>query len=1015
MRRLFVASLSIALAAALLGAGAMFSTSGARWGLRLLEGYLPLTAVGVQGSVAGGLRIASLRYADRSVKLMIEQLELSFAGSCLVRGLICVERFHAVSLAVEMNRDGRGSSVEPEPEPVDFAALFAGVPELRVASLRIGELRWLDAGRAQTVSRVRLRGRLGAGGLRADGLAACHALGCIEARAELRPEQRWSVEADWSTPRLSGADDPRRLPASVHLSAQGSLKSVELEATAGEMPGLRVAASAARDSAAVWRLQSAQLYEQGAPVLSAAGTLGALDALAPDLQLTAQNLRAPRATGLEFLRLDGRARLAFQAADPRRTWRLTLAGLRLEEGDRSATLTGTLRASDAPRLPAGRLDARVQIGSGDKSVLIPVSYTRQSASGAPAEVSLPEGLRLPEFELDAVRVEIRPGAPTRLRLQSRGDLDTELALSLRALDAGAAVRLEPFSWVYAGQRVSSRRAIDARWLADGDALQVGPFCFDWRANRACASAATLGSTGSLPLTIEVREAYSGTLDGAPFAVTASGAGHLTLRWRDAALESADFALRISDLAVDPFAETGTAAPLRWDFAQVRGRIAPSQRELSVDLRSPQLGALRLQGRERDAALSGRLRASDLRLSALADLVPEWSVSAGRVDADLALGGTRSAPEARGELRLSGGAVTVSRIETPLDDVDLRLGFLGRELELSGTAALGGGKLRFQGACCRGGSFAGTVRGTRNRLRLPQGLDAVFSPDLALSVGAERLNVTGELRVHDGVYTHSQPAPGGIARSDDVHRLDTPEPEPSRLRLDLDLRTLIEPGFTLRSRALEATLSGDLRLRLPAEAPPSLFGDLKVLGGELRAFGQTLRLSDGDVGFVGDPFNPDLDISAERFIRADDQRVGFRVSGALDAPRLQLFSDPPRPDNEALSYLLRGRPPEVGASADSAAMALALGASAINRAGLLSSLNAIPGLSDVALGARGSAEDTAATISAYLGKRLYLSYGVGIYEPVNALTARLYLRSRLWLEVVSRLERSFDLYYRFDRN
>jgi autotransporter translocation and assembly factor TamB len=66
-----------------------------------------------------------------------------------------------------------------------------------------------------------------------------------------------------------------------------------------------------------------------------------------------------------------------------------------------------------------------------------------------------------------------------------------------------------------------------------------------------------------------------------------------------------------------------------------------------------------------------------------------------------------------------------------------------------------------------------------------------------------------------------------------------------------------------------------------------------------------------------------------------------------------------------------------------------------------------------VGAEGSDEDMAATISAYVGNRLYLSYGVGIYEPINALTARLYLRSRLWLEVVSRLESSFDLYYRFD--
>ena len=56
---------------------------------------------------------------------------------------------------------------------------------------------------------------------------------------------------------------------------------------------------------------------------------------------------------------------------------------------------------------------------------------------------------------------------------------------------------------------------------------------------------------------------------------------------------------------------------------------------------------------------------------------------------------------------------------------------------------------------------------------------------------------------------------------------------------------------------------------------------------------------------------------------------------------------------------------------------------------------------------------AATISACVGNRLYLGYGVGIHEPVNALTARLDLRTRLGLEVVSRPGSFLDLYYRFD--
>ena len=118
-------------------------------------------------------------------------------------------------------------------------------------------------------------------------------------------------------------------------------------------------------------------------------------------------------------------------------------------------------------------------------------------------------------------------------------------------------------------------------------------------------------------------------------------------------------------------------------------------------------------------------------------------------------------------------------------------------------------------------------------------------------------------------------------------------------------------------------------------------------------------------------------------------------------------------SNAMSYLIRGRSMDTGAGVDGTSAALSLASGVVNRSELVTELNRIPGLSQVEFGAQGSQTDTAATVSGYLGERLYLSYGVGLYEPVNVLTARFYLRSRLWLEVISSLENSVDLYYSFD--
>jgi autotransporter translocation and assembly factor TamB len=228
-----------------------------------------------------------------------------------------------------------------------------------------------------------------------------------------------------------------------------------------------------------------------------------------------------------------------------------------------------------------------------------------------------------------------------------------------------------------------------------------------------------------------------------------------------------------------------------------------------------------------------------------------------------------------------------------------------------------------------------------------------------------------------------------------------------------VRVLIEDRFRVVGGNIDATVGGDLRLEQDPDRPMQVFGTLNVIGGEVRAFGQRLSVAQGSIDFSGDPDNPQLNLRAERDIPRERILVGVTVTGTLEQPVLDIFSEPGMPQTAALSWLVRGRAPDTGAGADGTAMAIAVGAGVINETGVVSEINRIPGISNVKFGAEGVEDDTAATVSGYIGERIYLSYGVGIYEPINVLTARLYLQARLWLEVVSRLENSIDIYYSFD--
>ncbi|MBV1959693.1 MAG: translocation/assembly module TamB domain-containing protein, partial [Pseudomonadales bacterium] len=136
-------------------------------------------------------------------------------------------------------------------------------------------------------------------------------------------------------------------------------------------------------------------------------------------------------------------------------------------------------------------------------------------------------------------------------------------------------------------------------------------------------------------------------------------------------------------------------------------------------------------------------------------------------------------------------------------------------------------------------------------------------------------------------------------------------------------------------------------------------------------------------------------------------------GTMKAPEINIYSRPAMSQAEAMSYLIRGRGLDFGVVPDGSQMALSMGATVLNSSGILTPLNEIPGIRDIELAIEGTADETTATIGGYVGDRIYLSYGVGVYEPTQVVISRFYLRTRLWVEVVSSLENSMDLYYSFD--
>jgi translocation and assembly module TamB len=107
--------------------------------------------------------------------------------------------------------------------------------------------------------------------------------------------------------------------------------------------------------------------------------------------------------------------------------------------------------------------------------------------------------------------------------------------------------------------------------------------------------------------------------------------------------------------------------------------------------------------------------------------------------------------------------------------------------------------------------------------------------------------------------------------------------------------------------------------------------------------------------------------------------------------------------------VRGRGLDAETSDSNTAIGVALGSALTNFSGVLTQIEKLPLINRIEI----DGDNEQASIAGYLGEQVYIKYGVGILKPINELTVRFYLLNRLWVETVSGLESSADIYYSFD--
>ncbi len=389
-----------------------------------------------------------------------------------------------------------------------------------------------------------------------------------------------------------------------------------------------------------------------------------------------------------------------------------------------------------------------------------------------------------------------------------------------------------------------------------------------------------------------------------------------------------------------------------------------------------------------APLTGKVALDVPDLNALRYFLPVGMTLKGKLAANINISGSFSNPQLNGPLNgdnitfremgqglLLTNGVLRSRVTGQkwfLDDLSFKRG--EGSAHLNGNVGLVGDKpnVHLDLALKQFGLFA-----QPNRHLVLSGAAKLTYTDL------QALSLDGNFKVDDGLFDF--PKSGMPSLSDDVVVLGRKAPEDSMpMLLNLNLGINFNDAFRFKGQGLDIVMGGKLLLTARPHEDLVAHGQINIVKGGFKAYGQDLVIEKGIVSFLGPLDNPGLNFRAVR--NKSPVGAGVEVRGSLNKPDTILVANEPMSDKDKLSWLVLGRP--TSGESDNAALAAAAGA------WLASGVNDKMGLfDDIGMGSRQTRNmqtgelnpaEQMITVGRNLTNELYVGYEYGLTSSDSAV-------------------------------
>ncbi len=393
--------------------------------------------------------------------------------------------------------------------------------------------------------------------------------------------------------------------------------------------------------------------------------------------------------------------------------------------------------------------------------------------------------------------------------------------------------------------------------------------------------------------------------------------------------------------------------------------------------------------EISGALEGEIKDFDF----LVALVPDIEAISGRLQSDIRVRGTASKPIISGGVNFDQGSLKLTTPGLNLKNIQATIkAKSGTVLDLQAGASSGKGDVKINGTIDLADEkpeFSVAVNGRDFEVLNTLDARAAISPKIDVLIRQDRVYFNGDVDVPLLQITPKKIPPSVVlANADQVIVTQEPtEAKGSPVPVKGTVNVSLGKDVNVDAFGLKASLSGNIRVTETPGSETTATGKLTIDEGLFKAYGQNLQVENGQILFAGGPISqPGFDIEAVRKVTTELQ-VGVRVRGAAQSPQFSLFSTPPMTESEQMSYLVLGRPLEENSPSENSAVrqaAMALGVAGGTM--LTEKFGDKLGLDTVSIGSelRDTGEQAALTVGKYLSPKLFVSYGVGLFEPVSTL-------------------------------